>query len=73
MVPEILVECVLFYMTKFFSKNRPKIRNIFENFLKSQGFRLQNGLKWKDFEEFDETSHKTPFDCIFKRFLRSVY
>ena len=50
---------VLFYGTKLFSKNRPKIRKICENFLKNQCFSLQNDLKWKDLKNFDEIAHKT--------------
>ena len=40
---------VLFYGTRFFSKNFPKIWYIFGNFCKKSMFYT---LKWKDFEEF---------------------
>ena len=43
---------MLFYRTRFISKILANIRYIFGFFSKSQRFTLQNGRKWKDFENF---------------------
>ena len=52
---------MLFYGTKFFSKNRPKIRNIFENFHKKISvLRFKMVSNGKILKNIDEITHKTP-------------
>ena len=60
---------VLFYGTKFLSKNRPKIRKIFENFLKKNYvLRFKMALSGRILMNFDKVAHKTPHRLFLEPF-----
>ena len=60
---------VLFYGTKFLSKNRPKIRKIFENFFKKKHvFCFKMVLNGRILMNFDKIAHKTPHKLFLETF-----